>query len=347
MATKKNKNKNLIAFIIFFLIILLVCVSTIIIKKKRTVPANSPETVGNTSGNLNNMGYFCEKDGIVYFANYEDNYYLYSMDPVSLEAKRIADVPVAYLNAAGDYIYYYYNDRGEAKFMGVAGNMRGIYRVKASGKDTPTCLDRTTSGIVSLIGNDIFYQHYDNSEGMTLYKASIDGKNKEQVSKEIINPSCIINGNIYYPDQNNMFYLNVFYPGNSFSELYVKERMYNPVYSGDYIYYQNVDDNYCLYRYNYYEQSTTKLTKERIDLFNVYGDYIFFQTNSKNNARLVRMRTDGSNPEVIAMGNFTEINCTSTYTYFRLFDDENMFYMTPTMSDVYVSEFHPVVTGKK
>ena len=36
---------------------------------------------GNTAGNLYNEGYFCEKDGIVYFANPADNYCLYSMNP--------------------------------------------------------------------------------------------------------------------------------------------------------------------------------------------------------------------------------------------------------------------------
>lgn len=47
----------------------------------RPDPRQSPETVGNTAGNLNNSGYFCEYDGTVYFANAYDSNTLYSMDP--------------------------------------------------------------------------------------------------------------------------------------------------------------------------------------------------------------------------------------------------------------------------
>ena len=36
------------------------------------VPMNDENTTGNTAGNLNNGGLFCESDGKVYFANAYD-----------------------------------------------------------------------------------------------------------------------------------------------------------------------------------------------------------------------------------------------------------------------------------
>ena len=43
---------------------------------------NETAVNGNTAGNLYNRGLFCEYDGVVYFANPEDNFTLYYM-PVS------------------------------------------------------------------------------------------------------------------------------------------------------------------------------------------------------------------------------------------------------------------------
>ena len=338
------KKQTIITIVVMAIIFVAVVVLAVLRGHNNSIPENTAETVGNTSGNLNNMGYFCEHEGRIYFANFADNYYLYSMDPVTLDAERIVDVPVSYINAAGEYLYFYYNDQGGEKFMGVSGNMRGVYRIKANGKDSLTCLDRTTSGIVSLLGNKLYYQHYNNEDGMTLYSVTTDGREKEQVSEEIINPSCIMYGNIYYPDMTGLFNLKVFSPDTNTTEEYLDERMYNPICSGDYIFFMNVADDYCLYRYGMYDQSIAKLTKERLDLFNVYGDYVFYQTNSDSRPRLVRMRTDGSNPEIIAEGNYTDINCTSTYTFFRPFDDENTFYMISTQGPISVANFMPIFT---
>ena len=45
------------------------------------IPMNPEGTVGNTAGNLNNRGLFCEYDGLVYFSNAYDRGALYSMTP--------------------------------------------------------------------------------------------------------------------------------------------------------------------------------------------------------------------------------------------------------------------------
>ena len=53
-----------------------------------------------------NEGYFCEKDGIVYFANPADNYCLYSMNPDGTNIKKLEDQSVSYINVDDHYIYY-------------------------------------------------------------------------------------------------------------------------------------------------------------------------------------------------------------------------------------------------
>jgi len=342
MNSNNNKRLNIIAIIVLIVLITLIAAFAIINGHTKKVPANPEDTIGATAGNLNNMGYFCEDDGVIYFANSNDNYFLYALDPSTLSAKLLYKVPVSYINSAGDYLYFYYNDLGGAKFMGVAGNMRGIYRTKKNGKDALNCLDRTTSGIVSLLGNKLYYQHYDNTDGMTLYSVDTSGRDKAKISNSIINPSCIMYGDIYYPDTENMFYLNVLDVETNTCQYYLPERMYNPIASGDYIYYMNVNDNYALYRYDYFAHTSQKLTYERVDAFNVYGNNIFFQTNS-DSPYLARMMADGSNPVIIADGVYTDINCTSRYTFFRPFESENVFYMVNTDGGTDYYAFNPIL----
>ncbi len=73
-----GKTKNILIISITFVI--LAAIFVIMILGNR-IPMNEDSAVGNTPGNLNNGGYFCEADGVVYFANAYDNYALYSMTP--------------------------------------------------------------------------------------------------------------------------------------------------------------------------------------------------------------------------------------------------------------------------
>lgn len=332
-------SKKAVPVLIAILVIGTIIGSVILITKSRKIPDNPPETLGNSSGNLNNGGYFCEHDGTIYFSNFQDNHYLYKMNSDGSDAVMMLDVPVSYINAAGDYIYYYYDDQGEAKFMGVSGNMRGIYRLAKDGKSDMSCLERSTSGIISLIGNKIYYEHYDNTDGMTLYYTSLDGKDKGQAVKSIINPACVIYGDIYYPDQDNMFKLCKYTPGASAGSEYSDIQMYNPTVVGDFIYYIDIEHNYGLSRYNTLDGSVTRITKERIDTFNVYNDSIFYQRNS--DPALIHVNADGSNPVIIAEGNYSNINCTSMWTFFSAFNDNSQVYMIPTNGIGAAMNFEP------
>jgi len=70
------------------------------------------------------------------------------------------------------------------------------------------------------------------------------------------------------------------------------------------------------------------LTNDRIDCFNVGSGYIYYQKNGAD-AQLKCMQVDGSNPLVIADGNYTNINMTSRYVYFQDFFNESVWFHTP------------------
>ena len=317
--------KRILAILIAVLVIALIIGAVVISKYLSRIPDNPPGTIGNTSGNLNNKGLVCESDGYIYFANLSDGHFLYRMKTDGSDPEKLVDVPVSYINSAGDYLYFYFDDPGGTKFMGIAGRMSGIYRLK-KGEKNFVCLDKCTSGVLSLVGSTLYYEHYDNTDGMQLYHTSLDGKDKGLSVNEIINPACVIGSDIYYSEQDSQL-LKIYRPGSSEGRIFMDYAVYNPVYDGDDLYFMNMNDDYCLYRYSLSRGDLTKITDERIDTFNVYDGMIFYQRN--RDPALIRVGYGGQNPLVIAEGNYENINCTSTYTFYSPFK-EDVTYITYT-----------------
>lgn len=331
--------KKILIISISVVLVAAIIVGAVVSKQRKNIPDNPVGTIGNTSGNLNNGGYFCELDGYIYFSNFNDNHYLYKMESNGTNAELVKDVPVSYLNGAGDFLYFYYDERGggDAKFMGFTGQMQGIYRIRNTGEDLHSLM-RCKSGVVSLAGNDLYFEHYDNKEGMTLYRSTTNGKEKGQVVNAIINPACIADGNIYFSDQSNNLYLSVYRPGSSNSVPVLEYSMFDPVLADGYLYFMNINDDYCLYRYGLSSGALEKVTSERVDVFNVYENVIFYQR--LKNPALIKVNADGSNPVVVAEGTYSNINCTSAYTFFNPFGEETV-YVTPTFGNGGVGTFNP------
>ncbi|MBP5385624.1 MAG: DUF5050 domain-containing protein [Lachnospiraceae bacterium] len=307
------------------------------------IPDNDPYTIGNTSGNLQNGGLFCENDGMIYFSNAADNGYLYSMKADGSDVQCILQAPVSYINAAGDYIYFYQEANKVNGAFGSLVRTMGIYRMKKNTRQAPDCLDRTPAKVLALCGSNLFYEHYDTASGLTLYKVSIRGKDRHLVVDSDINPACVIDGNIFYPNMDENFYLSCFHPATEDSDIVISDmKVFNLVYDNGYIYYMNVSDDYKLYRYEVNKDYVTKLTDCRVDAFNVQNDVIFYQKNGTDDAALMRMNADGSGDQVIAEGNYTDINMTSGYTYFTLFGEEDTCYRVPTFGSNSVERFSPV-----
>ena len=101
----------------------------------------------------------------------------------------------------------------------------------------------------------------------------------------------------------------------------------------------DVSSNYRLCRYSLSQNVIEILTNDRVDTFNVGTGCIYYQRNSSTDPALMRMNLDGSNPEVIAEGNYENIQLTSTYAYFNAFGEEVPVYHTPLNGPVNVSTF--------
>lgn len=295
---------------------------------------------GNSAGNLYNGGMFCEYDGIVYFANPDDNYCLYSMSLDNGDVKKLSNDTATFINADEHYVYYARNNKAEnSDFSFLRWNNNSLCRVNKKNGKQRVILDHEPSMYASLLGNYIYYLHYDTDTATTMYRVKIDGTEQEPVNDQPYY-TCSTNGKyLYYnglKNDHNIYSLNT--ETGSSSRLFDGD-CWMSVVEGSTAYYMDCANNYRLTKVNLNTKETTLLSDERIDCFNIYGDYIYYCRNQE--PALCRMRLDGSESEVIADGIYTDINITSRYVYFRRLNETNTVYCTPTSGAVNVNTFHP------
>ena len=324
------KDKKTLLILIPFLLFVIIVGALAIVGDR--IPDNPPETVGNTAGNLNNSGYFCEYDGTVYFANAYDSNTLYSMDPSEQNIKKLGNASVKNILAGGKYLYYYQTGASGDAGIGALRTVRSFNRCKLNGTDV-TGLTRDPIVSAQLVGSNLYIMT-SGDNGPLFYRMKIDKSDKTDLADYEINPACAVNGTIYYNGTQENHYLYALNTSTDSISTLWNGNLWYPIAQGDYIYYMDVENNYRLCRYSLSRNEVEVLTEERIDCFNVGYGYVYYQVNGEE-ACLKCMRDDGSDSRVIAEGNYTAIHMTSLYVYFQMFGETSTWYHSPLGSQSY------------
>lgn len=337
------KNNAKVLIVIGILIIGL-GVSLFLSNRATQVPDNPVSTTGNTAGNLNNGGLFCEDEGIVYFSNTYDNGCLYSMNADETGLKKITTSTVSSINAAGNHLYYFMDSSSGGTGLGYIIRTFGIYRSEKNGENT-TCLLKDGCITMQLVGNHLYYQRYNNKDFTNVYKIKTDKSENVPVADFLFNPVAAHNGIIYYNGQEKDHYLYALDTATDESSVVYEGNLWYPAYHEGYIYFMDVSENYRLCRYHLTDNYVEVLTNDRVDTFNVGTSYIYYQKNDADTPGIWRMRLDGSSAEQVAEGIYRNIHLTSRYAYFQAYGDDMTIYHTPVEGSVNVSEFTPALAA--
>ena len=119
--------------------------------------------------------------------------------------------------------------------------------------------------------------------------------------------------------------------------------------SGGRVYFANAYDGGRMYSMNTDETDLVRLGDSRVSSINVGGNYLYYYMDSAGGGTglgfvvrtygVYRSRLDGSNPEVVAEGNYENIQLTSSYAYFNAFGQEIPVYHTPLNGPINVTTF--------
>lgn len=299
------------------------------------IKMNPEGTIGNTAGNLNNRGLFCEYNETVYFSNPMDGGTLYAMNPDESDLRKLNSVQVCNILAGGEYLYYFQLGSADDTGFGTVANTHSFNRCNLKGEKAVTITrDVVVSG--QLVDNYL-YLLTSGDEHPLFYKIKIDKTDQTHLADYSINPACASDGMIYYngvQDNHALYRLNT---ATDVTESVWSGNLWNPVLNGDYIYYMDISSDYRLCRYSLSQQVAEVLTDDRVDCFNVGSGYIYYQKNDAAEPQLKCMHTDGSNVLVVADGIFTHINMTSQYVYFQEYGSDESLYHARLGSDSYSS----------
>lgn len=324
--SNKLRTRLIVGYIIF-----MVCVAIGFYAYMNRMTYNPEGARGNTAGNLNNNGMFCESDGTIYFANPYDKNRLYAMDSDCTNIRKLNSDTVCSINSYGKYIYYVRNNYSpETATLIFRGQLLGVIRTNLKGTKAKALYD-SVAGVINLYGNELYYQHYSNEDGLSFYKVGIDGKNNTRVNKDGTYPASIYNNVLYYTNTTGNHGIYTHDLRYNTDAIYLDANAYMVDMQGDYIYYIDLDQKYSLVRVN----TTTGIQELLVDgrdgkciSYNIYGNTLFYHVEGDTPA-LYRMSVDGNNRQFIKYGNITNISCTSQYTFFQVFGVTSL-YRVPT-----------------
>ncbi|MBO4337312.1 MAG: DUF5050 domain-containing protein [Lachnospiraceae bacterium] len=301
---------------------------TFILLRSKGIAQNPEETVGNTAGNLNNGGYFCETDDAIYFANGYDEGTLYRMNPDLTNITKLSGASVAFLNNGGNYLYYYQKNSSAASSLGFVVRVSGLYRSDLKGAHV-VCLDKSDCEQVCLVGNRVFYSKaVDGQDTMCLHSVSTSNRDKKMLTDFQVNPACALNSVIYYNGTKNDHYLYAYDTRSDTSSLVAQYDMWYPVYYGDSVYFLYLSDNYSLCRLNLSSGELTKLSPGRVDCFNIANGYVYYQTQGEDPG-LYMTTIDGQYNAQLAQGVYHNICIAGGYVFYQNFQADFPMFMAP------------------
>ncbi len=290
---------------------------------------NKDDVTGNTIGNIYNGGLFSEQDGNIYFRNDIAGGKLYRMDAYATAFSKVSDDTAAFINADDNYLYYVRaKDTEEIEDDLPMFRNTGVYRVNHLGKDLKA-ISTEPSSYLMLYGNYLYFQRYDVSQGTVLYRSHINGKQGRVLDKDTAIPAVVDNNTLYYTDTSkdkNIHGLDL----SSFTShaLYDGSIKY-PIFTGDYIYYINLEDKSNIYRRKLDGSNDEPVIKDKVSTYNITKDgrYLIYQVTDGKKNRICRYNLQTLENETLKKGNFNQIHVTEHYIFFKDMDNQKTYIM--------------------
>lgn len=323
----KKERKNIILIAVAAVIIIVLAIGFRLLNR---TSYNDENTLGNTSSNLLNGGLFCEIDDKIYFANPYDQNTLYSMSSDLQNPKQIFSDNVSYLNGAGKHLYYTRrNDKKEIdKDALLALSSTGLYRINTNGTNLKQLYDDPTQ-VACLLGNNVYYQHYDQKKGLELYSASIDGKKDTKILEQPCAPYAVKGQTIYYSGASSDHAIHSVATDGS-NDTVLSDGNYTALtLQGDYLYFMDMNANYALKRMPLDGGSVETLISDRLATYNVSedGQTVYCQIDNGTANGLYALDVESKTLRKLKEGNFNYLHLTKKYLLYEKYDQSVLYAM--------------------
>jgi len=265
------------------------------------VVSNLNFVLGNTPGNISNLGLVAKDRNWIYYRNSNEKGKLYRIKTDGVGKEEISSKEnIEYINIVGEDLYFV--------SVGDEKNPTNIYRMDKRGLGVKSAIYQYSNDKepinfgnikdVMVAGN---YVYYINDKTGFLYRFKtkyaggryvLDGK-IQKVTKDMVEDVNMYKNYIYYvnvSDYNRIYRLNTITGENT--RLTNFEAKHINI-QGNWIYFRNYSDDEKLYKIKTDGTQYTKLSDDMAFNINVSGEWIYYKNASDNNF-LYKIRTDGS-----------------------------------------------------
>ena len=315
-------------FIFPIVTILIIAALVIVNYFQQRVPENPGNTLGNTSGNLQNGGLFCEHNGKIYFSNPEDEGRLYVMDEDLSVLDCLSDDTAMQINAAGNFLYYSRRNDTRDKDNGsifVFKNV-GLYRMTLEGKRPKTIYDNAV-GYSLLSGNHLFYQHYSDEKRTECYRTNITGKESAKIHNDLILPAVSRDNRIFYTGVSEDHFIHSMNYDGGDDKVIFEGNCANLISGDDKFYFLDLDNDYGISCVNADGSGYTQLVSEFVSSFNLSADgrTLYYQVDGGSHNGIYSFDLDTETQTLIARGDYNSIHTTSQYVFYKDFHTEKFY----------------------
>lgn len=258
-----------------------------------------------SDGNMVNDGLVFEKDGIIYYQNHDDNWYLYKEEN-GIDIRLNTDNTWC-ICSDGEYIYYANVDDGSS-----------IYRIKPNGEGREKLNSDNCSNLI-VDGEYIYY--IDSNANRNIFRIKKDGSEKQKIAESYVYDAAIYDGRIYAVSKDNIF--SVATDGSEFGVIYKKAGKDINLYSGK-IFFIN-RENSKIFSMETDGSDLTKISDDKAAYLNVYTGYIYYQ-NLSAEGHLYSIEIMSGEKKQLVADDSRYINVTSDKIYYRMDKDTKNIY---------------------
>ena len=149
-----------------------------------------------------------------------------------------------------------------------------------------------------------------------MYSVKIDGEEKQELSKIPIDPRCVVGEKLYFSgveNDHNLHSMNIHTKDITYVSAF---NLWMPIIDKSNMYFIDLDNGHRVCKSAVGSTDKQIVTSYPAQFYNIDGIYLYYQSMKGNPDGLYKVDMATGAEELLAEGQFNNINITSKYVYF-------------------------------
>lgn len=284
--------------------------------------------LGNSTGNITQLGYTAVNQDSVYYVNHRDASRIYKaqLDGSNSVCLDSESTLVKYINVINGKVYY------TAEWKEDGNTTIGIVKINTDGTKREVLMkpeDNYAFGELAnmLVQNDWIYflQNDPRDDLFTLYKMKTNGTELTKIIDDPVTEFIVLGDWIFYVDYSGKYLIRMRNDGTEKTTIKEGNYISNLIAEDGWLYYNDVVINQIIQRIRFDGSEHEKVSGTTVDNFNISGEWIYFTIQDDyllTNTKIYKMKTDGTEKTLLVEAGGYTINIAGDWIYFDEYSDD-------------------------